>query len=169
MTKDVSSKSTMTDSEAIAEIEQKETKDRPMLVGERYDAAVLRDFESRARGWLDENTTKFAKMETAAIARGIRGQTFRNWYDMDKEALDALSFEEFMKEFRDTFLPTTWVQDLLTKIYQDTPGKRSAFDWACEAQATNSLLPVTSRIHTDNLRALLQARLDPPLLAAMLR
>ena len=44
MTKDVSSKSTMTDSEAIAEIEQKETKDRPMLVGERYDAAVLRKF-----------------------------------------------------------------------------------------------------------------------------
>ena len=159
----------MSESDTLASIEQKKIGDRPRLLGEIYTPAILKDFELRANDYLDEQGSTLVGKETKTVARGIMGQGFRDWYQGDRMALDALSLTEFMDEMRDAFLPTDWAQDLLTSIYQSTPGKRSAVEWAREAYINNTLLPAANRLTLDNLRALLQARLPPRLLAAIVR
>ena len=90
----------------------------------------------------------------------------RNWIGGKRAALSALTFEEFMAEFRKRWLSSNWENATRTKLlcYCLDPGKENFDTWVLKVQKLNVALWGTTSYFDDNaLRTQLAVNLDEEL------
>ncbi|KIM88189.1 hypothetical protein PILCRDRAFT_3223 [Piloderma croceum F 1598] len=82
----------------------------------------------------------------------------------DKQVLLALTFEEFMVEFRVNYLEEDWESTTRCQLLAMTQGNQSFRNYAVALQAKNSLLiNMPSYLQKDKLRHQIEARIDAKL------
>lgn len=90
----------------------------------------------------------------------------RDWMKCEMDTLTALSFTEFMEQFRAKWLAPNWEHEVTTQILgaRLDPAKESFEDWVIRIQKLNvTLRGSPSHLDGTQLRAQLEAGLDPDL------
>ena len=89
-----------------------------------------------------------------------------NWISVNRSRLRTLTFEEFMVEFRQRWLPRNWEEDVAMRILSSRldPKQMTVEEWAAQLQTWNVALRGTdSHIDDDQMRRQLDANLDTEL------
>jgi hypothetical protein len=68
----------------------------------------------------------------------------QDWIAADCECILALTFDKFIMEFRDTYLPKDWKALTCMELLSMTQGGDSFWDFSIKVQAKNSLLVNTT-------------------------
>src|SRR5277367_4221620 len=95
----------------------------------------------------------------------------RDWIASDCARLLSLSFEEFMQELRNNYLPSDWVKTIRSNLLSMQMTKATRFwDWAQDVRALNLVLKgTTSHLDDTSLRNQLEAGLETSLRAECAR
>ncbi|KAG1880280.1 hypothetical protein C8R48DRAFT_587911, partial [Suillus tomentosus] len=89
-----------------------------------------------------------------------------DWYITNRVALDAMTFDEYMKDFRANWLDSDWAAQVRKKLLSSTQGTRPFPEWAAELQSTNALLTGESSYFSKTLmRNQLEANMNDDLSA----
>jgi hypothetical protein len=86
-----------------------------------------------------------------------------DWISCERATLAALSFPEFMKEFRRLWLPTNWEHAVKSQVVGSRlhPSKDKFETWVAHVQTLNATLRGTSsHLNNEQLRFRLEANLD---------
>ena len=89
-----------------------------------------------------------------------------DWISVNRTRLRTLSFEDFMIEFRQRWLPRNWEEDVAMRILSSRldPKQTTFEEWATQLQTWNVALRGTdSHIDDDQMRRQLDANLDTEL------
>lgn len=72
---------------------------------------------------------------------GVQNMLMRDWYQNDRDRIKALKWTEFLKEFRDRWLPPHWEQKTRKLLTCARQGSSDAFkDWIVRVETINSYL-----------------------------
>ncbi|KAF9568677.1 hypothetical protein CPC08DRAFT_605382, partial [Agrocybe pediades] len=96
------------------------------------------------------------------ILGGFLDEHIKEWINNDRDRIEALSYEDFMKELRKLFLPSDW--EVVTRNELCNRKMLTAdkfYDWAMEIKSMNFLLKDTnSHMSDDQLRRHLETSMD---------
>jgi len=81
-----------------------------------------------------------ADKQVRKILVGIKDHHIKNWIVVEHDALLALTFEEFMIEFRTNYLEDDWELMTHRQLLTMTQGNQTFWNFAVALQAKNSLL-----------------------------
>jgi len=100
------------------------------------------------------------KDHVARITGGLQDPLLADWYWMGQEVFNALSFDDFMKELRNKWLPNDWEQDIGRRVL-GTKKSGTFWEWAIKMRSLNTLLCGTT-MHLDDAALLnqLEANLE---------
>ncbi|PIL33967.1 hypothetical protein GSI_03675 [Ganoderma sinense ZZ0214-1] len=103
--------------------------------------------------------------QVAKATANITNALISDWYIAHHEEFDAMTFEEFMAEFRDQWLPRGWAMKLRAQILQASQSHQEPFDLFCiRVMKLNTQLRGSNlRFDDDGLRATISANLYPDL------
>ena len=112
----------------------------------------MRSYENACLSYF-ENKDIAEEKQVRKVLSGLQDSHLQDWVDIDHERFLALSFTDFMVEFRTGYLPEDWEEvtriELLGMIQED----QSFRDFAVKVQAKNSLLRhTTSYLDQEKLR-----------------
>ena len=139
----------------------------PLLSDGKVTPGVVRQFE-----YLCETFFMYAKggiREEQKVARlfgSFQSQRIKDWIIVNDTTLTALTFPEFMKEFRRRWLPKHWEITLQAKVLRTTldPTKETFETWVRDVQILNiGLRGTPEHVSETQLRAQLEANLDEEL------
>ena len=101
----------------------------------------------------------------ARIITAFKDPLVRDWITSNRAMLVKLTFDEFMKQLREMFLPKDWEENVRTQILGSKMPRNERFIlWAQGLQATNCVLRNTRSHLTDaRLRDTLEANVDADL------
>ena len=133
----------------------------PCLLTGMVSPEVLRQFENACHSFFHNKEGLEPKDHVARIAGGLQDLLLADWYWTGQETFNALSFDDFMKEFHNKWLPNNWEQDIRRKVL-GTKQSGVFWEWAVKMQSLNTLLRGTTT-HLDDATLLnqLKANLEP--------
>ena len=142
----------------------------PQLSNGEISPKSVKDFENHclnyfvnAKGGIEDN------LKVSRILGCFENDLINDWISVNRERFTALSFPEFMTEFRSRWLPHDWEQTLRSKILSARlyPKKQRFEEWASSIQSLNiSLRGTTSHLDDARIRLQLEAGLDEDLQTA---
>jgi len=146
---------------STAEVTHSSTNKPPSLSAGTVSPEVLRQFENACRSFFRNKEGLDAKDHVARIAGGLQDPLLADWYWTGQETFDALSFDDFMKELRNKWLPNDWEQDIRRRVL-GTKQSGAFWEWAVKMRSLNTLLRGTTT-HLDDAALLnqLEANLEP--------
>jgi hypothetical protein len=111
----------------------------------------MRTFEHGCRNFFVHKKI-IADDQVSLIISGILDNCVGDWISAERDRLIALSFDDFMVEFRTNYLAEDWEEDTLRELLSMTQGATSFWDFAIAIQSKNSLLrDTTSHLPNDKL------------------
>lgn len=95
------------------------------------------------------------------VLAGLRDQRVCDWFSINRAHIQALTFPNFMKEFRIAFLDEDWEGKCCCELLTMTQGRDAFKDYLCRLQTKNALLMnMTSHLDESKLRHQLEAGLE---------
>jgi hypothetical protein len=95
------------------------------------------------------------------IAAGLKDMHIRDWFAADRAHICALTFSDFMQEFRHNYLDDDWEETTRHELFSMTQGSSVFWDFAISVQSKNSLLSgTTSHLKEDKLHHQLEAAME---------
>jgi hypothetical protein len=135
----------------------------PILNAGDITPDVMREYEDDCINFFDAKEIP-ADKQVRKILAGIKDHRIKDWISVEREALLALSFEDFMSEFRTNYLEEDWESTTRRQLLAMTQGNQSFWTFAVALQAKNSLLINTpSYLQKDKLRHQIEAGIDAKL------
>jgi hypothetical protein len=146
---------------STAEVTHTTASKPPCLSAGTISPEVLHQFENACHSFFHNKEGLEPKDHIARIAGSLQDPLLADWYWTGQETFDALSFNDFMKEFRNKWLPNNWEQDIRHKVL-GTKQSGAFWDWAVKMRSLNTLLHGTTN-HLDDAALLnqLKANLEP--------
>jgi hypothetical protein len=98
---------------STAEVTHLSSNKLPSLSAGTVSPEVLRQFENTCRSFFHNKEGLNAKDHVVRITGGLQDPLLADWYWMGQEAFDTLSFDDFMKELHNKWLPNireSWVR-----------------------------------------------------------
>jgi len=122
---------------------------------------VLRQFENACRSYFRNKEGLEPKDYVAHVAGGLQDPLIADWYWTSQAMFDVMSFDDFMKEIRNKWLPNDWEQDIRRRVL-GTKQSGAFWEWAVKMRSLNTLLHGTP-MHLDDVGLLnqLKANLEP--------
>jgi len=77
---------------------------------------VLHQFKNACQSFFHNKEGLDPKDHVACITGGLQDPLLADWYWMGQEGFNALSFDDFMKEFHNKWLPNDWEQDIHCRV-----------------------------------------------------
>ncbi|KAH9015035.1 hypothetical protein EDB83DRAFT_2529122 [Lactarius deliciosus] len=138
----------------------------PILTDGEITPKIVRNFENHCATYF--LNTKDGVPNDTKVTRIIgcfENSLIYDWAQEDSERLIKLSFTEFMKEFREQWLPANWEQNVRTEMLNSRLDPSQKFDtWAAQILSYNvSLRNTKSHMTDDQLRTQLETALDEEL------
>ena len=125
---------------------------------------VVRDFETHCQTYFMNAKDGVADdLKVTKILGCFENALVADWASMERERLAKLSFEDFMKEFRERWLPYNWEQMIRVQMLGThlDPAKHRFETWAAQIMSHNVSLRNTPLFMTDDrLRTQLEIMLD---------
>jgi hypothetical protein len=128
--------------------------------------AVVEDFEYLCDIFFMSAKGISEEQKVSRLFGSFKNPQIKRWVSFEHTTLAALTFPEFMEEFRRRWLPEDWDITLHTKILRATldPTKETFETWARRVQILNvSLRGNPKHLSETQLRSQLQANLDEEL------
>ncbi|GBE82211.1 hypothetical protein SCP_0405940 [Sparassis crispa] len=140
-----------------ASVEQDAPTKVPILLKGDITLAVMREYEDACKGYFEHKSVDAATQVRKIIA-GLKYSCIKDWITGDCNRIQALSFNEFMHEFRSNYLEEDWEDDVHCELLSMSMTIGSFWDFAVKVQAKNSLLVGTaSHLDEKKLRHQLEA------------
>ncbi|KAG2737911.1 hypothetical protein P692DRAFT_20638613, partial [Suillus brevipes Sb2] len=150
-------------SSKTARVDQPAFTKPPFLTPGDITPEVLRNWEIGCRQYFKHKSIP-AEEQVGKVAWGMQEPTVQEWYIVDQERLDKLTFDAYMAEVRAYWLPTDWADTTRQKMLSSFQGNKTFNDWAIEIQGQNALLRGTPSHMTElALRHHLEAHMQPDL------
>jgi hypothetical protein len=142
----------MANQSKFATVEQESPSRPPVLTAGDLTPAVARSFEMACLGYFEHKDIAEDK-QVRKILAGLQDSRMQDWVSVDRDRFLALSFPDFMKEFRAGYLPEDWEEITRIELLAMTQNDLPFWDFAIQVQAKNSLLQNTpSYLATESLR-----------------
>jgi hypothetical protein len=123
----------------------------------------MHEYEDACLAYFDHKSIK-EDAQVRMIASGIKDSCIRDWITSDCDRIHALTFTDFMVEFRTNYLDEDWEANTCRELLAMTQGSQSFWNFQALVAAKNSLLFGTaSYLIEDKLRHQLEAALEPRL------
>lgn len=114
--------------------------------------AVMRSYETTCLGFF-ENKDAPEDKQVCKVLAGLQDTHVQDWISVDRPHFLALSFTDFMTEFRAGYLPEDWEEVTCIELLGMVQGSDTFWDFSVKVQAKNSLLRNTaSHLDEDKLR-----------------
>ncbi|KAH7904200.1 hypothetical protein BJ138DRAFT_1019457, partial [Hygrophoropsis aurantiaca] len=123
----------------MAAVEQSAPSKPPTLTPGDISPAVARNWDMACRTYFMHKRIN-AEDQVKMIAFGMLDPRLQNWYITNSEQLDVLSFPDYLKEFKSTWLETHWDVKIRRKLLSSKQSSRSFYEWAIDLQTQNALL-----------------------------
>jgi hypothetical protein len=143
-----------------------------MITPGKLTPDLLFDFENGAYSYFSFKEVK-AEKEVAKVAGGLQDGQVQTWYCLNRAAIDAAGFAEFLKSIHENWLEPGWEQEVKLLILGSSQGSKPIADWIMLVESTNALLlghacalstndlrnHIQSHIHQDTMTASTTAEL----------
>jgi hypothetical protein len=141
-----------------ASVEQGSPSKVPILHAGDITPTVMREFEDACVSYFDHKNIAEDR-QVRMISAGFKDTRIKDWFAADRVRICALTFTDFMSEFRLNYLDDDWEETTRRELLSMTQGADTPFwDFAIAVQAKNSLLNGTaSHLEDDKLRHQLEA------------
>lgn len=147
----------------FAAVEQDNPSKVPVLLTGDLNADVMREYENACLGFFESKDIANDK-QVRKILAGLRDNRMQDWISADRDRFIALSFPDFMKEFRAAYLPEDWEEIVRIELLGMTQGNDMFWDFAVAVQAKNSLLRQTdSYLAKEHLRHRIESGMNQKL------
>ncbi|TFK52921.1 hypothetical protein OE88DRAFT_1643658 [Heliocybe sulcata] len=147
---------------ATASVEQASSKSPPLLLPGDLTPAVLHDWRESCKAFCYNQKDLKPEDYVKRVAYGMRDPRLRNWYRARREAINAMSLEDYIKEMSARFLRPGWEDDHHNTLLLVTQGEHSFWDWANHIQSENTTLIDTPHHLSDaDLRKHLNTHMHP--------
>lgn len=160
--------SSITPEQKLAIVVHERVYTTPILTDGEITPKVIRDFESHCSTYfLNAKGGVTDEQKVTCIIGSFQNILINDWTQVERTQLIALTFEEFMKEFHERWLPHNWEQAVQTQMLNTrlTPSQRFQL-WADQILSHNVSLRNTPSYMTDSqLHTQLEAALDEELRA----
>jgi hypothetical protein len=128
----------------------------PILTAGTLTPETLKRFENGCRNYFRMKKVE-AKEQVASIAGNMQDDLISDWYWTDEVRINALTFENFLKEMRTKWLKKGWQKDIRRRVLGTKQNGEAFWDWAVRMRGLNALLRDTPSHLSD---AILQSQLD---------
>jgi hypothetical protein len=153
------------ESSNVAEVEVSGNK-APVLTPGSISPETLRRFENACKNFF-RNKKIDAAEQVSAIAGNMQDPLVSDWYWTDEERINKLSFETFIKEMCDKWLPKGWENDLHRRVLGTKQNGEIFWEWAVHLRGLNaSLRNLPDHLDDKELRNQLEVNLDKSLVIA---
>ena len=143
-----------------AMVEQTSPTKPPILTPGTINIFVVRDWEAACRTYFAHKDVDLDD-QVKMTAGGLQDPLIRSWYDTDREAFNALTFEEFLIELHEAWLPVGWELKEKNWMLRLPQGGRPFYDWANEVRNINTALTGTPHFLTaGSMKSQLEARMS---------
>jgi len=112
-----------------AYVDQESASRPPTLHAGDISLAVMREFEEACIGYFESKEVDEDK-QVRKILPGLKDSRVRDWLTADRERIRALTFEDFMVEFRAAYLDEDWEENTRRELGGMAQGKDSFWDYA---------------------------------------
>jgi hypothetical protein len=126
----------------VAHVEQDSSSKPPTLHSGDISPSVMREFEECCRGYFENKEIDDDK-QVRKILAGLKDTRVRDWISSDRARILALSFDNFMTEFRAAYLDQHWEENTRRELGSMTQGNDSFWDYSIRVQSHNALLAGT--------------------------
>lgn len=142
----------MTDISAKATVDHRAAKHVPILTEGILDPSILMTYESAVLDHFEDK--QYAPEDRVRkILGGLQGVQVREWFTADRARIQALTFEEFMAEFRAEFLESDWEDTAEEELLSMVQGDETFTIFARRLEIANTKLVGTSvHLTKDRLR-----------------
>jgi hypothetical protein len=133
----------------------------PSLSAGTVSPEVLHQFENACHSFFHNKEGLDTKDHVTHIAGGLQDPLLVDWYWTGQEVFDTLSFDDFMKELCNKWLPNDWEQDIRHRVL-GMKQSGAFWEWAVKMRSLNTLLRGTTT-HPDDTALLnqLEVNLEP--------
>jgi hypothetical protein len=150
----------MSANSAQASVDQSSPSKVPLLLARDISPSVMREFEDGCLAYFGQKAMD-AKVQVRMIAPGICDCCIRDWITADRDRIYALSFVDFMSEFRTNYLKPDWEATTHRELLGMTQGSQTFWNFQAAVKSKNSLLFGTkSYLAEDKLRHQIEAAID---------
>ncbi|KAG2138055.1 uncharacterized protein EDB93DRAFT_726219 [Suillus bovinus] len=133
----------MSSSSKTARVEQASASKPPFLTMGEVTPEALRSWEMGcAQFFMHKNVPEEDMVKK--VAWGMQDPRIQDWYLMNQEEIDAMSFKKYMAEVRNIWLPLGWADTVRRKMLASTQGQRPFSEWAIDVQSQTILLRGTA-------------------------
>ena len=124
-------------------------------------AEISRQFDTACHNFVTNKDIPDDK-QTIKVMTALKGFQWESWVAVHRDELKALLLDDFLKRFKDEFMPSTWEVDVCIELNTMAQGDNQTFrDFANAVQNTNSLLlGTTSHLDVAHLRTRIEAGVD---------
>jgi len=132
----------------FAAVEQDAPSKVPMLLPGDITPTIMCMYENACRGYF--NTKDVAEdKQVCRILAGLHDSRIQDWVGIHRDHLLAMTFADFLAEFKTAYLPKDWEEITHIELLQLMQGNDSFWDFSTEVQAKNSILFGTQSHHFD--------------------
>lgn len=122
-----------------ARVEQLACTKPPTLTAGELTPEVVRAWDMACQNYFTHKEVA-EDVQVKKVAWGMLDPRLQDWYMTNRAALDAMSFADYMKDFRTNWLDSDWAAQVRKKLLSSAQGTRPFTEWAAELQSTNALL-----------------------------
>ena len=138
----------------------------PVVTPGKLTPDLLFDFENGAYSYFSFKEVKPDK-EVAKVAGGLQDGRVQTWYRLNRAAIDAAGFPEFMKSVCENWLEPGWEQEVKLLILGSAQGSKPVADWIMLVESTNALLlSHACALSTHDLHNHIQSHIHPDTMTA---
>jgi hypothetical protein len=138
----------------------------PVLSPGTITPEILRRFENACKNFFRTKKIE-AEGQVSAVAGNMHDPLVSDWYWTDEARINALSFDNFMKEMCVKWLKKGWEQQIRRRVLGTKQNGDVFWEWAVKMRGLNALLrDTTSHLDDTVLRNQLEANLDSHLCIA---
>ena len=144
-------------------VEQNVLNKVPVLLQGDLTPSAMCQYENACLGFFESKEIAVDKQVRKILAR-LHDDCIQDWISIDREAILAHTFTEFMTEFRSGFLPEDWEGITCIELLAMQQGHDSFWDFAIQVQSKNALLRDTeSFFNQDQLHHHIESGMTPKL------
>ena len=138
----------------------------PVVTAGKLTLDLLFDFENGAFSYfaykdLPENKRVFR------VAGGLQDARVQTWYRLNRTAIDAAGFANFMTTVRANWLDPGWEQEVKLLILSSSQGSTPVSDWIMLLECTNALIKgTTCELNGAELHNHIQSHVHPDTMSA---
>jgi hypothetical protein len=110
-----------------------------MLTPGELTPAIVHSFETKCLGFFENKDVPKDK-QVCKILAGLKDTRIQDWISVDRDRFLAMSFSDFMTEFRAGYLPEDWKEITCIELLGMLQNADAFWDFAVQVQTKNLLL-----------------------------